>query len=279
MVAGRAGKNPGLEIEAQRLGAQYGLGQCTGSWDVTRVRGRVVFGGVLLIVLAVGWVIYRTATSPSAHVTAGGAGFLFAAAAVLAGGAAVLMMAIPPRSRRVQVFLYEGGMARVSNLQPRLTVLPWADLDTISVEIVEGYDDTYVGACVLRDRSGNKVMLGSGERGGAREAIMDAAQRVLASRLAGPLTRQLDAGQPVTFGTLTIDLAGISSRGGPGGRWHVPWQQVHRVQTSLHGQRVRVVMGRWKYQTAKLDDVPNSFLAQHVIAHAAQRAGVPVSAG
>jgi hypothetical protein len=267
-----------MEAEAARLGAQYGLGRCAGSWDVTRVLGRVVLGGVLLIVLAVWWVIYRAATSPSTHVTAGGAGFLFAAAAVVVGAAAVMMMATPPRSRRVQVFLYEGGMARVSNLQPRLTVLPWADLDAISVEIVEGYDDTYVGACVLHDRTGNKVKLGSGERGGAREAIMDAAQRVLAGRLAGPLTRQFDAGQPVTFGTLAIDPAGISSRGGPGGRWHVPWQQMQRVQTSLHGQRVRVVTGRWKYQTAKLDDVPNSFLAQHVIAHAAQLAGVPVSA-
>ena len=276
MAASHAGVKPGMEAEAARLGAEHGLGQCTGSWDVKGVLGRVVFGGVLLFVLPVLWVVYMKAMSGPARITAGGAAFL---AATAVAAAAVMMMAIPPRSRRIQVFLYEGGMARVSNLRPGLTVLPWADLDTISVEIVEGYDETYVGACVLHDRSGNKVTLGNGERGGAREAIMDAAQRVLTGRLAGPLTRQLDAGQPVTFGTLTIDLAGISSRGGPGGRWHVPWQQVHRVQTSLHGQRVRVVTGRWKYQTAKLDGEPNSFLAQHVIAHAAQRAGVPVSAG
>jgi hypothetical protein len=44
--------------------------------------------------------------------------------------------------------------------------------------------------------------------------------------------------------------------------------------TGLHGQRLTVNAGGWLAKSARLDGLPNSFVAEDVIAHAARRAGV-----
>jgi hypothetical protein len=188
--------------------------------------------------------------------------------------AGVLMAAIPPRARRARVFLFDGGIVRVSNLGRRLVVLPWADLDTLSVRVVSGYDEDYVAGCVLRGRSGATLTLGrKGDTFYGKEAIIAAAEREIASRRLGPLTHLLDTGQPVVIGSLTVDQLGVSARG----RWHVSWQQARQVNIRLHGQRVLIKVGRLSTKRAALDGLPNSFLARYVIEHAARRAGVPVN--
>jgi hypothetical protein len=276
-----------MDAEAQRLSARYGLGPCTRSWDESGLLTRIVVG-ILIIVLAVlTGIVSLGVTQPGDRPASSGP---YAALALLAVGA--LMIAIPPRSRRTWLFLFDGGVARVSSRRPRLTVLPWADLETLSFKVVSGYDEDYVAGCTLRGRTGTTLRMDrDGDAGhacptsyyalasNARYALASAAERELASRHVGALTRLLDSGQPVTFGSLTIDRLGIRSRGSAahGGRWHVDWRQAHGVSIRLNGQRVTVQPGRQGAKQAVLDGEPNSFLARYAIEHAARLAGVPVS--
>ena len=81
----------------------------------------------------------------------------------------------------MRLYLFDGGIVRVSNLGRRLVVLPWADLDTLSVRVVSGYDGDYVLGCVLRSRSGATLTLGrKGDPFYGKEAITAAAEREIA---------------------------------------------------------------------------------------------------
>ena len=51
-------------------------------------------------------------------------------------------------------------MIRASNIGRRLIVLPWDDLETVTLTTTAGYDDVYVSGCVLRGRSGATMELG-----------------------------------------------------------------------------------------------------------------------
>jgi hypothetical protein len=266
-----------MDAEAARLGSQYGLGQCAASWDASRFLGRVVFGWFLLVMATLAGLGLLQAVRAHASVPAAFTEILFVTAT------AVLMVSIPPRKRKIWLYLFDGGVARVSNGRPRLITFAWADLDTLSINVVSGYDGDYVAGCLLRDRTGRRLELGREQSFGfyAREAITAAAEREIAGRHLVAMTEMLDTGQPVTIGSLTVDHLGIRSRGtaSQGGRWQVPWQQARQVSIRLHGQRVMVTAGRRAARRAALDGQPNSFLARYVIEHAARRAGVPVDLG
>ena len=94
------------------------------------------------------------------------------------------MIGLPPRSRRVRLYLFEGGAARATNAGPgrRVVVLPWADLDKITSRFD---DDDLLTSCELRGHSGTTLVLGRHERYPARLAIMRAAEQVLAGRSPG----------------------------------------------------------------------------------------------
>ncbi len=68
------------------------------------------------------------------------------------------MIGLPPRSRRVRLYLFEGGAARATNAGPgrRVVVLPWADLDKITSRFD---DDDLLTSCELRGHSGTKLGL------------------------------------------------------------------------------------------------------------------------
>jgi hypothetical protein len=94
------------------------------------------------------------------------------------------MIGLPPRSRRVRLYLFEGGAARAANAGPgrRMVVLPWADLDKITPRFD---DEGLLTSCELRGHSGTKLVLGRHEGYAARLAIMRAAEQVLAGRSPG----------------------------------------------------------------------------------------------
>jgi hypothetical protein len=274
----RAHQKTILGADAQRLSAQYGLGECMEAWRVPRLSVRKALGWIALVCLAVVGIVSLTSMHGQHLVTRGAKEYLVALAA------AVLAVVIPRRVRRTRVFLFENGMVKESNPgpRPRQVVLPWADLDTMRLEVKLGKseDQDCVAACVLEGRTGTSLTVGgeAGTRG--REEVSAAAEQVLAERHVGSLLQQFANGQPVTVGSLTVDRLGISfeAEAENGGRWHTPWQQARSVSTQLEGQRVLVETEQGR-RRAVLDGEPNSFLARHVIEHAALRADVPVGAG
>jgi hypothetical protein len=161
-----------LDVEAARLSKQYALGDCTSSWLESSYLLRVVSGWIIVALAVISLV---TSLVPSEHE----AGLWpLCLIALPAGG---LLIAVRPRSRLVRLYLFEGGAARVANAGPgpRLVVLPWADLTTVRPWFDGDGDLT---SCVLRGRSGVKLVLGRHDGAVAPQAITDAAQRVLASQ-------------------------------------------------------------------------------------------------
>jgi len=266
-------RQAGLDAEAERLSARFSLGAGRGSWVETGALTRVAIGRLLLVLLVLAGLGALLSPAGRAVVMAGGT------EVVVFAVVAAACVAIPPRSRRTRLFLFESGVVRASNVGRRLIVLPWDDLETVTLATTAGYDEVYVSGCVLRGRSGTRMELGRRESLAGRHRVQAAAQAQIAARRSGPLTAQLDAGRPVTIGFLTVDRSGLSSRGGltAGGRWQVSWHQVRRVDVEVNGQRVLVRCGRWGAKRALLHGVPNSFLAGHVIGHAAGQAGVPMT--
>jgi hypothetical protein len=191
----------------------------------------------------------------------------------------VVLIAIPGRTKRNWLCQYEAGMAQVIGSRPRVAVVRWDDLTALTLKVVSGYDEEYLGSYVLRSRQGRKVKAEVSKHRLRSDPVAFHAESVLAERLLAPLIRQLDAGQHVTIGGLMVGPSGIRSRASSkhGGRWRVSWQKASHVRIRLHGQRVAVERTRGYARAAALDKVPNSFLAQYVIAHAARQAGVPVS--
>ena len=51
-----AGKKAEGEAEAARLSAQYGLGDCTDSWDLSGFLARVMLGWGLILLVVLAWI-------------------------------------------------------------------------------------------------------------------------------------------------------------------------------------------------------------------------------
>ena len=261
-----------LEAEAERIGLERGLGTSEYTDDLSDLRLRVVLGGMLLA-----WVLLMaiSLTTPMTDRHR----LMSAAITVVLLVLGVVLIAIPGRTKRNWLCQYEAGMAQVIGPRPRVVVVRWDDLASLTLKVVSGYDEEYLGSYVLRSRQGRKVKVDVSKHRLRGDPIAFHAESTLAERLVAPLIRQLDAGQHVTIGGLTVGPSGIRSRASSknGGRWHVPWQKASHVRIRLSGQRVTVERTRGYVRLAALDKVPNSFLAQYVIAHAARQAGVRVS--
>jgi hypothetical protein len=132
-----------------------------------------------------GWIVVAVALISaitallSAHRNVGLAGL--GLIALLLGG---LLIRPRPRSRRVRLYLFEGGTARVANAGPgrRLIVLPWADLAKVKPSFDVDHD---LVRCELRGHSGTTLMLGRHDGTAAPQAIMLAAEQALAGRPPG----------------------------------------------------------------------------------------------
>jgi hypothetical protein len=153
-------------------------------------------------------------------------------------------------------------------------VLRWAELASVTLEIRSGYEGPYLASCALRDQAGATISVTNNWRN--CDDIARLAQDQLGARLAPELIRRYEAGEPVTFGHLTIDQPGLSSASGL--PWRMPWHEMREVNFTMHGHRVSIrrTTTRAHWETA-LKGAPNDFLARYVITHAARRAGAAVT--
>lgn len=101
---GKARDSVDVNAEAADLSRQYGLGNCASSWLETSYLTRVVTGWMMV---AIALITLITSLLP-AHRSTGLAGL--GLIALLFGG---LLIWLRPRSRRVRLYLFEGGTARV----------------------------------------------------------------------------------------------------------------------------------------------------------------------
>lgn len=174
VVAEKARDRGELYAEAEGLSQKFALGNCTSAWLETSYLARVVFGWIFVVLALINLI---TSLIPAEH----NAGTWPLSLIVLPVGG--LMIGLPPRSRHVRLYLFEGGVARAANVGPgrRLVVLPWADLAKITTRFD---DDDLLTSCELLGYSGTKLVLGQDRHDGymARLAIMRAAQQVLADR-------------------------------------------------------------------------------------------------
>ena len=170
VTAGKARGSVDVDAEAADLSRRYGLGNCTGSWLETSYLVRVVAGWTVAVIALISLITSLL----SAHRSAGLAGL--GLIALLPGG---LLIWLRPRSRRVRLYLFEGGTARVASAGPgpRLVVLRWADLGTVRPSFDADHD---LIRCELRGHSGTRLVLGRHDGTAAPGAIMQAAERVLA---------------------------------------------------------------------------------------------------
>jgi hypothetical protein len=177
MVAEKARDRAELYADAEELSRKFALGNCTSAWLETSYLMRVVFGWIFVVIALINLI---TSLIPTEH----NAGTWPLGLIVLPVGG--LMIGLPPRSRHVRLYLFEGGVARAANVGPgrRLVVLPWADLAKITTRFD---DDDLLTSCELLGHSGTRLVLGPERHDGyvARLAIMHATQQVLAGRSPG----------------------------------------------------------------------------------------------
>jgi hypothetical protein len=264
-----ARKQAKLDAQARMFSDKHGLGQCHASWGSYKFLLRVFFGWWAVVILAIGGISALAGTHGHRHLPTG---YLVAVAV------SVVMVSVPPRLNRTRVFLFEEGVARLGSVRPRRIIVRWADLEALALQMMPGDDEESIVTCTLHAGRGTTLTLELQDAHCDRAAIAAAAERALTARLAGPLIEQFDMGLPVAIGCLTVDWRGLTSHGDPGtgGQWHVTWEQVRRLDVRLHGQRVLATAGRRDYYQARMDGMPNSFLARLVLELAAGRAGVPV---
>lgn len=170
-----------LDAEGLGLSQRYALGDCTSSWLETSYLVRVITGW---IIIGISLITLIAQLSPADY-QAG-----LAPLDLIALPLGALLIWIRPRSRRVRMYLFEGGVARVANTSPgrRLVVLPWADLENVTAKFDA---DDLLDRCELRGRSGTKLVLDKYEAYAASLAIKSAAEAVLANRSSGPEAGQV----------------------------------------------------------------------------------------
>jgi hypothetical protein len=271
-VSGTGVPRSGLDAEGDQVGADFRLGERTGAWSARRYSGSFGCGLTLAVMLAVTvFVPFLPYPWP------GGVIAVFSYLGLLALMA--LLLAVPGRTWRERVFLYSDGIAQFSRNQSEPTVVHWADLATMSLKVVSGYEGDYLGSCILRDRAGNTLTV-ENRLGDACDKVTAAVDRLLAYRLAPTLQARYDAGEPVTFGRISVDQSGISSPDGAAARpWSIHWRDISKIEMLMYGHRMSISYSKWRTKKVSLDGAPNDFLARYVIGYAASRTGVRITGG
>jgi hypothetical protein len=172
-MAGHAGRRARAGAEAERIGAEFGLGRHVKAWwrGPKVVEWALVWG--FLIDLPVSIVVAEvTATGPSGRLSVPAIGMLLVVIA--------LPVVIASRTWPV-VHEFEAGVATVTRYRRRVSVLRWADLVSVDqpVSIDEDGKERVYGY-VLRGRAGNALKVGK------LPGLADRAEQVLAGRLSRP---------------------------------------------------------------------------------------------
>ena len=267
---------PQIEEEGDRMGAKFRLGQRTGAWRVRHWSPRTGLGVLLVAPVALGGVFLPIGLT--------GIGRVISAAIesgmVVAGMALIF---VSPVSGADRLYRYTRGIALHLAGKAEPAVLRWTDLEemTLASEPSSSDDDYgYRPSCVLRDRSGQYVTVGR-SFGSGLNAVIEAAELVLAPRLVPGLIARYDAGEQVTMGSLTVSKDGLTHLGAPPviPSWYVPWTQVRRITTHLGGRQVVVREAGGPARRHGAGGMPNGFTILYLLRHAAGRAGVEVDVG
>lgn len=271
-MSGTVVPRSGLDAEGDRVGADFRLGERAGAWTARRYSGGFGCGMTLAVMLAVfAFIPFLPYPWPGRPVA------VFSYLGLLA--LAVLLLAAPGRSWKERVFLYADGIAQFTHRQPEPTVVRWADLATMSLKVTSGYEGDYIATCILRDRVGNTLTV-ENRLGDACDKVTAAVDRLLAYRLAPTLQARYDAGEPVTFGRVTVDQSGISSPEGTTGKpWSIHWRDISDIELLMYGHRVTITQHKGRTKRVSLDGAPNDCLARYVIGYAASRTGVRITGG
>jgi hypothetical protein len=261
-----ATRQAALESAGERVGAQLGLGECTGAWTHGKYRFRVGCGSLILFLgIPFCWIpiVFDRHHLTAAEVVGG----------VLLVGA--VMSFIPPRMWEHRLFRFEHGLALLDPQRKTTTVVRWDDLASLRMRISDG-DEDHVTFCELGDRAGQAISLSS--FGTAVSEIAGNAEKLLIDRLLPALIARYESGAPVYFGLFTVEQRGLSAPGGPSGlRWRISWPEVSYIDIGPLGHRLTVKDAAGSVHVVRPEGEPNDFLARHLIEHAARRARVDVT--
>jgi hypothetical protein len=272
---------------AASLGEDIGLGEVRLTARARAYRPVAVFGGTLAFVAAVmGLVMADIFTGSAKVIDAAVFGGLFLLGCLLLG----LGTARSPVTSRL--FWYNGGLVQLNSDEPEPHMLRWADVETATVfyEWSEQVHTRLTG-CVLRGGTGTKpIDINSGRQTGKypyrilRDLTLETAS-VLAPRLVPPLIGIYESGEPVIFGNVRVDQAGITADGSGFGHIAWRWDEIGSISTyharkltgtpSIDGIRIsKHAANIWT--GINPSGVPNGMFLPHLLAYAAAQNGVPL---
>jgi uncharacterized protein DUF6585 len=157
-----------------------------------------------------------------------------------------------------RIWQYEGGLV-YRDEKGRLDVLRWADvrvLRDITRNYRNGHYTNTTFRYTLRHKDGHEVVLQDlfFPRGQLCVLGEEIEREITAVRLPRALTA-LQQGQRLEFGSLAVDITGISD-----GRDHLPWREVESIDTKDGKVRVKRA-GRWlNWSSTRVSSVPDVFV-------------------
>jgi hypothetical protein len=181
---------------------------------------------------------------------------------LVAGGAIALLTAVLVlmswNDLPARVWRYEHGLVHRDG-KGRLDVLRWTDVRVLR-DITRHYrNGAYTHTSfhyTLRHKDGHQLVLMDGAfRPGELCVLGEEIERqVTAVRLPRAMAA-LEEGKRLEFGTLAVDLDGISN-----GRDHLPWREVESIDTAEGKVRVKRA-GRWlNWSSTRVSAIPDVFV-------------------
>jgi len=179
-----------VDAEGARLGAAFGMGEYLTGRAGQSTLIRVVIGKSAFILVSPMLAIAIFAgtagfllRSPGTPLSRGDLHFFRDTAILTVVVMTALVLAtFPPRVARGQLFVYRDGIIAVDDREPRPAVMRDADLATLSLDVVRGYDGTHLRSCVLGDKARNVITVSGLHGPGAVRLAADHAGPVLSGR-------------------------------------------------------------------------------------------------
>lgn len=234
--------------EAEQLAAMYQLGTPQSEYRVRLKRSEIIYGILAFVVGAI-FLLAAFAGDDSSTLII----FLVLALAFVAMGLAVILTPIFRHSWRV--YVCSDGFAFVRG--GRVDAFRWDQIEAMWQAITRRYSyGVYVGAThkyTVRRKDGVQVVFN--DRFAQVEDLGNALSRAITDVVFPQVLAAYNAGQTITFGSLSIGLQGVSN-----GRETLPWNQIKEIGVNRGVISVRRE-GKWlSWSTIYASRVPNLFV-------------------
>lgn len=234
--------------QAEQLAAMYQLGTPQSEYRVRLKRSEIIYC-ILAFVLGAIFLLAGVAGGDSTALTA----FLVLALFFIVIGILVVLTPIFRRSWRV--YVCSDGFAFVRG--GRVDAFRWDQIEAMWQAITRRYSyGVYVGAThkyTVRRKDGVKVVFN--DRFAQVEDLGNALSRSITNVVFPQVLAAYNAGQTITFGSLSISLQGVSN-----GRETLPWSQIKEIGVNRGIISVRRE-GKWlNWSTIYASRVPNFFV-------------------